>query len=97
MKKALLEDCLTLKEVASQLRVHISTVHRWALRSVRGRRLKSHLIGGRRFVFLSDLNDFLHSSATTDSQVPQPDRQRRAQEQLRSFGVRVTEKKEPAK
>lgn len=97
MKKVLLEHCVTLKEVASQLRVHISTVHRWALRSVRGRRLKSHLIGGRRFVFLSDLNDFLHSSATTDSEVPPPDRQRRAQEQLRSFGVRVTEKKESDK
>ena len=97
MKKVLLEDCVTLKEVASQLRVHISTVHRWALRSVRGRRLKSHLIGGRRWVLLSDLNEFLHSHETTDSPTPPPDRQRRAQEQLRSFGVRVTEKKEPAK
>lgn len=92
-----LTDRLTFREVAAQLRIHVSTVHRWCLRSVRGRRLKSYLIGGRRWVFLSDLNEFLHSPETTDSPTPPADRQRRAQEQLRSFGVQVTEKKEPEK
>ena len=41
---------LTLTEVAEQLAVHPKTVQRWVLGSVRGKQLRSSLIGGRRCV-----------------------------------------------
>jgi len=55
---------LTLTEVAEQLAVHPKTVQRWVLGSVRGKQLRSSLIGGRRYVVPSDLDDFLGDSAT---------------------------------
>ena len=52
-------DRLTLGEVASMLDVHISTVWRWVLRPVRGRKLRSHLVGARQYVDRSALEEFL--------------------------------------
>jgi hypothetical protein len=46
-------------EVAERLRVHVATVWRWALHGVRGHRLATILIGGRRFVLASDLEKFV--------------------------------------
>lgn len=82
---------LTLSEVAAQLQVHVSTVHRWCLRSVRGRQLRSHLVGGRRFVYMSDLHEFLHGGVrpNQEQEVGQVTRHQRAQEQLASFGIRA--------
>ncbi len=63
---------LTLTEVAEQLAVHPKTVQRWTLRGVRGRQLRSSLIGGRRYVLPGDLEEFLDdstaSSRDSDSQ-----------------------------
>jgi hypothetical protein len=56
------EDHLfSLQEVTRIIpkRPHVSTVWRWATRGVRGVRLKTHLIGGRRFVANADLSEFI--------------------------------------
>ena len=38
---------------------HISTLHRWRLRGVRGRKLESFLSGGRRFTTYEAIERFL--------------------------------------
>ena len=73
---------LSLKQVAKHLRVHIATVYRWTLRGVRGRRLKSFLVGGRRYVDADDLVKFLRPHQDVDSR-----RSEHAQEHLRSYGI----------
>ncbi len=50
---------LTLGEVADLVGVDLSTVWRWCLRGVRGRKLPSKRIGGRRYVLPADLEAFL--------------------------------------
>ncbi len=40
-------------------RPHVSTLHRWRLRGVRGRRLETFLSGGRRFTTLEAIERFL--------------------------------------
>lgn len=40
-------------------RPHISTLHRWRLAGVRGRRLETFLSGGRRFTSLEAIERFL--------------------------------------
>jgi hypothetical protein len=51
----------SLAEVRTLLpsKPHISTLHRWMLRGVRGIKLPTILIGGRRFVTDDGLNAFL--------------------------------------
>lgn len=53
---------LTTAEVAEIVGVHVKTVQRWVLSGVRGKILRSTLLGGRRFVFRQDLADFLGDS-----------------------------------
>lgn len=48
-----------LKQVALKLKVHIATIWRWVLHGVRGQRLPTILVGGRRYVLKSDLEAFL--------------------------------------
>lgn len=68
----------SINEVAQNLRVHPATVWRWTLRGVKGRRLKTILIGGRRFVLLNDLENFLkQSDSKVDQAVPQGLNQKR--------------------
>jgi hypothetical protein len=57
----------TLTEVADQLSVHVKTVQRWAMRGVRGKQLRSILIGGRRYVLPRDLAEFLDDSTARSS------------------------------
>ncbi len=83
-----LPERYTLRQVASLLKVHIGTVYRWTLHGVRGRRLHSYLIGGRRFVDADELNQFLHSGKTQNAPMqPEPERDRKAQKRLESFGL----------
>jgi len=57
------EPVFTLTEAAKRLpgRPHISTIHRWRTRGIHGIRLRTHMIGGRRMVALSDLEAFLNA------------------------------------
>ena len=80
-------ELLTLKQVAKHLRVHIATVYRWTLRGVRGRRLKSFLVGGRRYVAADDLAQFLRPHQESRQDVDSR-RSEHAQEHLRSFRVK---------
>lgn len=50
---------LTLNAAARRLSVHVSTVWRWYSAGVRGVRLRTHLVGGRRYCTLADLEKFL--------------------------------------
>ena len=70
------ESRMSLGAVARELDVNIATSWRWALRGVRGRKLKTFLIGGRRYVWREDLNEFLAGGNDMES-VPS-DRLRRA-------------------
>ena len=81
-----LPERLTLNEVARQLNVHISTVFRWSFRGVRGRRLKSFLVGGRRYVAADDLAQFLRPQQESRQDVDSR-RSEHAQEHLRSYGI----------
>ena len=51
----------SLNELAKHLDVHASTVWRWTLRGIRGRKLKTIQIGGRRFVFAEEAERFISS------------------------------------
>jgi hypothetical protein len=48
-------------------KIHVSTLHRWADRGVRGRKLESIFIGGRRFTSLEAIERFLTPVAEVDS------------------------------
>lgn len=50
---------LSMKEAADLLKVHISTVWRWDQSGVRGHKLPTVVVGGRRFVVRDDLMAFL--------------------------------------
>ncbi len=52
---------LSMRAVAREADVHITTVWRWTLKGVRGKRLPSFLVGGRRYVLRSELARFMHS------------------------------------
>lgn len=80
------DERLTLNQVAKHLGVHIGTVYRWSFRGVRGRRLQTFLIGGRRYVALQDLERFLQTKESPKSTSDQK-RSNTAQERLRSFGI----------
>ena len=80
------DERLTLNQVAKHLGVNIGTVYRWSFRGVRGRRLQTFLIGGRRYVALPDLERFFEtkeSPKSTSNQKPS----NTAEERLRRFGI----------
>lgn len=54
---------MSFSEVAEWADVHKTTVWRWTKLGVRGRRLATRMIGGRRYVLVSDLEDFLEEPA----------------------------------
>jgi hypothetical protein len=58
----------TLLEVAEEVGIHESTVGRWITYGVRGRKLRSVMIGGRRYVLPSDLDLFLEQG--TEEKLP---------------------------
>lgn len=49
----------SISEVARYFNVHPDSVRRWILRGVRGRKLGSTMIGGRRWVYRIHLEEFL--------------------------------------
>lgn len=62
------EDLLSLREACAALpgRPHISTIHRWRLRGVRGVRLETILVGGRRFTSRTAIADFIARASGTE-------------------------------
>lgn len=64
------EQLLTLSEAANTLpsRPHSSTIHRWRLRGIRGQRLETLLIGGRRYTSVEALGRFF--ARTTIASAP---------------------------
>lgn len=86
MKQLNSPDGFSLTEVAQHLHVHIATVYRWVFRGVRGRRLRTYMVGGRRFVTQAALDLFLQASEPplrSDSQ----HRAQLAQANLAALGV----------
>jgi hypothetical protein len=91
------ETLLTLAEAARSLpgRVHVSSLWRWARRGIKGVKLESIAIGGRRFTSIESLQRFAdqlseidskHQSSLTDAGV----RERRleaVEQELRDLGL----------
>ncbi|RIK78507.1 MAG: hypothetical protein DCC67_11465 [Planctomycetota bacterium] len=61
---------VSLTRLAHELGVSTSTVWRWTLRGVRGHRLPTMQLGGRRYVARADFADWL--AATQDDPAPTP-------------------------
>lgn len=88
-----LRDRQSIGRVAEQLGVHVSTVWRWVLRGVRGRKLATVTIGGRRYILAASLEAFLADSG--DRNKPSEDARQRADHAgaiLDSRGVTVRSK-----
>lgn len=81
-------ELISINDAARQLHLHVSTIHRWSQLGVRGKRLRTRLVGGRRFINVSDLQEFLAAEAPQENCQRDHVRQRRAQNLLQSFGVR---------
>jgi hypothetical protein len=77
------EEILTLTQAAKSLpgRPASSTIHRWRLRGIRGVRLETILVGGRRFTSRQALERFAaRITAAADGEAP-PIRTPRARQQ----------------
>lgn len=62
------ERRLSMSEIATRYGVHLTTAHRWRLHGVAGVRLRTFRIGGKRFAFEWDVEDFHRQvTAATDS------------------------------
>ena len=59
MVRSLASKRLSMREAASHADVHVGTIWRWALHGVRGRRLRTFLVGGRRYIAFADLEAFV--------------------------------------
>lgn len=64
-------DLLPLSEIARRYDLHVSTVYRWCLRGVRGRRLRSIMLGGTRRVRADDVEEFIAACTAAAEPVPQ--------------------------
>jgi hypothetical protein len=76
------EALLSLNDAAKSLpgRPHISTLHRWRLRGVRGIRLETALLGGRRFTSVEALERFSAAITAAADGEPPPTRTPRQRE-----------------
>jgi len=75
----------SLIQIANLLHVHPSTVWRWISVGVRGRKLRSFLLGGRRAIYSCDLRQFLANDELSTH--VDEGRARRIDERLASFGI----------
>ena len=82
------EGALTPTETAKLLGVHVATIYRWIYSGVRGRKLKSILVGGRRRIITADLEAFLSAEIPSAANVD-ASRMLKARESLASFGLRI--------
>jgi hypothetical protein len=77
---------LSLVEACRTVGVHYSTLARWLTCGVRGRKLESYLVGGRRFVNRVDLEMFVQSESSSNSKSIKA-RHRVAQQELIALGL----------
>jgi excisionase family DNA binding protein len=68
------DNAMPLAEVARRYRVHVSTVHRWIDRGVRGRKLVAHRVGGKRYVVPEELDEFIVVEGNPTDVAPEDDR-----------------------
>ena len=62
----------TLKQVAAKLNVHLATVWRWTLTGVRGQKLPTVFVGGRRYVLKESLEAFLAAGEASRANYQRP-------------------------
>lgn len=76
-------DYLSLSQAARKLprHPHVSTLHRWRLSGVRGVKLRTCLVGGRRYTTAEWLEEFIDATSAADGAQPatRPSRQREAE------------------
>jgi len=66
------EHRLSLAQAAAHLSLHVSTLHRWRLRGVRGIRLATILIGGYRYTSHEALERFVAATTAAADGKPAP-------------------------
>jgi hypothetical protein len=64
------ESRLTPAAAARELDVNVSTVWRWILRGIKGHRLESALIGGKRFTSFEALSRFVAQINASPGELP---------------------------
>lgn len=64
------EERYSLRQAATLLGVHLATVWRWVLHGVRGRKLPTVMVGGRRYILARDLDDFLAADDSAADRAP---------------------------
>lgn len=69
---------LSLTKAAQRLNKNVATVWRWAAHGVRGRKLRTILVGGRRYVLIADLEEFLQGGQQDDTREVNPTLEARA-------------------
>lgn len=64
------ESLMTLAEAARSLphKPHVATLYRWMSRGVRGIRLRTILVGGRRYTSREALNEFIEATSQVGRQ-----------------------------
>ncbi len=70
-------DCLSFAEASRIIQgsPHVSTINRWSQRGVRGTKLPTVVVGGRRFIRRIDLLNFL--AVLNGVELPKDDREER--------------------
>lgn len=78
---------LSMRAAARHAEVHLATIFRWWQHGVRGRRLETFLVGGRRYVYLDSLEAFTSPVPTPLSGTDSSARASAAADQLGRRGI----------
>ncbi|MDA0660988.1 MAG: DUF1580 domain-containing protein [Planctomycetota bacterium] len=72
------EQILSLKDAVRHIpgRPHSSTIHRWANRGSRGKRLETIRVGGRRYISIEAIERFISAISERPCSVQQKDTSR---------------------
>ena len=98
-------DLLTLREASKLLpgRPCVATLHRWRLHGVKGAKLQTIKVGGRRFVDIAALERFIAATTDVANGTTNPSRTdksrereiQRAERELDLAGITETRKEHP--
>jgi predicted transcriptional regulator len=75
------KERLTLQEVAERLNTTVLTIQRYCKQGLRGVKLYSFKIGGRRYVYPESIQEFI--DATADETLPNPEKQVRSKAEMK--------------